>query len=721
MKHDKGSVLKLYPAEGQGRMPEDASTSPAHLSDLIADVVTAIRRSLPYVAMISIAALVLSLILALNVTPKYEALGRLVIDQSLGSNEATTRPNNIFGETMMLDSEVESLMSRDLLSAVALRLGEVGADEQYVITETSTLEERGEAIDALIEGLSVERVDSTFVIDVRFEAETPELAATVVNLLMEEFRQWRQSVLTSYMQEAAGILGREIAASDAEVAAAERRVEEFKNEFASQTTASVSVLQARIDETSEDLFRTELILGRLDSQISAIQSALADPQAITSEIIEELPASLALDIGDAAQELRTLAASGENPIRRGVLTAQIENRLTGTVAPLDQQRSAVLPTVISLRQERDDLNQELADYRAYLIDLRGLERQANALAARHVALLGQLQNTRQETNLVLNPARILQTAVPPLDPTGLGSKALVLIGTAAGLMAALAFALIREQVDGSFRNSRQLTAITQTRFFGSFPLIDVSALKRAPTLPGIDEAALKRRQRNMFSLFSIGIRRPNSRSAKALGRTVFGIETEVKKPATISVISALGSEGKSVFSSNLAFALAEQGYRVLLVDGDRRNRGVSEALEAVAEPEACALDEQLAAGGAEFRKLTSNLFMIYLNKDTAGKASGLISAAKRLQATKSLAFDYIVVDTPPLAFMPEAMTFVRESDASILAVKWGSTKMSVVERLLGQNPGIRDALIGAVFCLTKPKLQDRYEYLPGDHGYYDEE
>jgi|GEM_PF-3656817 succinoglycan biosynthesis transport protein ExoP len=720
MKHDDTKVPQFFRAAGRAAPVEHETDSQSQLSDLIADVITAIRRSFLYIALISLVAFALSLLLASQMTAKYEALGRLVIDQSLGTTDVTSRSSNIFGETMMIDSEVESLVSRDLLNKVAERLGAQNVDATFAISAESTHEERGEAIDTLLEGLSVERVDSTFVIDVRFEAETPELAAMVVNLLMEEFRLWRQSVLMTYMDEASVILGSQIAASDAEVADAERRVEEFKTQFENHSAASASVLEAKLGETAEDLFRTESILQRLDGEVAAVRTALSDPTAITDDIIEALPADIAPVIGRAAAELRQLAASGEVTARSQTLTSQIESQLRREETSIEARRSAVLPTVTALRIERENLNREFAGYRTYLVDLRGLERQAEALAARHVALLNQLQNTRQETNLVLNPARILQTAAPPLEPTGLGPKTLIVIATLAGLLASLAFALIREQIDGSFRNSQQLCAATRTNYFGSFPTIPSAMLRRAPAVPGTYANRLSRKERKLLSLSSFAIRQPGSRAAKAIGRSTFGIETECERPAIISVISALGGEGKSVVSSNLGFALSAQGYRVLLVDGDRRNRGLSSALGPAAKQKKTEFGIHFAACDAEFRKLTTDLDLIYTREGTLGSASWLTKLVKLLQSSEDDAYDYVIIDTPPLAFMPEAINFVSESDASIMVVKWGSTRMSLVRRLLAQNPGIRNGLIGAIFCQTDPKLQDRYEYLPDGHGYYDD-
>jgi Mrp family chromosome partitioning ATPase len=74
------------------------------------------------------------------------------------------------------------------------------------------------------------------------------------------------------------------------------------------------------------------------------------------------------------------------------------------------------------------------------------------------------------------------------------------------------------------------------------------------------------------------------------------------------------------------------------------------------------------------------------------------------------AYDYIIVDLPPLAPVVDVRATSRLIDCFILAVEWASTKTDIVQHALHTAPSLHNALIGAVLSKTDMQIIKRYDH-----------
>lgn len=148
----------------------------------------------------------------------------------------------------------------------------------------------------------------------------------------------------------------------------------------------------------------------------------------------------------------------------------------------------------------------------------------------------------------------------------------------------------------------------------------------------------------------------------------------------IMVTSALPSEGKSCIATNTALALAREGKKVLLIDGDLRVQGLKHALgiteasqglahllsDREAEPAFLTVGDtgvQLLAGDEQIHNPTP-----LLRHD----------ALRRIMEKLRPMFDYIVVDTPPSIMMADAGTIARFTDRVIFVIRQDHASQSQV-------------------------------------------
>jgi len=166
----------------------------------------------------------------------------------------------------------------------------------------------------------------------------------------------------------------------------------------------------------------------------------------------------------------------------------------------------------------------------------------------------------------------------------------------------------------------------------------------------------------------------------------------IAKPArTLLVTSATPGDGKSTVAANLAGVLAGYGRRVLLLDGDLRACGLSRILGLPSSLPG--LGEVLSGGllpERALRLITSlDLYFLSAGKRLADPVPFLEGAAlKQLFGTARGAFDWIIVDSPPLGPVADTHYLASVADLILLVVRWGLTPRAELDQALKMLDGL---------------------------------
>jgi capsular exopolysaccharide synthesis family protein len=169
------------------------------------------------------------------------------------------------------------------------------------------------------------------------------------------------------------------------------------------------------------------------------------------------------------------------------------------------------------------------------------------------------------------------------------------------------------------------------------------------------------------------------RSVRANLKFISGAE---KNRTRIFIItSSIGGEGKTFCSLNLAYTLAMSGKKTLLIGADMRKpelgnytgakarQGLSEYLAGFAQ-----LEEVILAGGEDKPDMID-----------AGRIppnpSELLGSERmeQMMAEIKQRYDYVIVDTPPIGLVSDAMELFKYSDYNILIVRQGQTHKAALK------------------------------------------
>jgi protein-tyrosine kinase len=151
---------------------------------------------------------------------------------------------------------------------------------------------------------------------------------------------------------------------------------------------------------------------------------------------------------------------------------------------------------------------------------------------------------------------------------------------------------------------------------------------------------------------------------------------------TLMVTSAVAAEGKTLTATNLALTLSHSYQRrVLLVDADLRRPSVHEILRL---PNTTGLSDSLRhpeKGGLRYHTISPNLSAVTAGRADSDPMAGLVSdTMNRLLSEAAQQFDWVIVDTPPVALLPDANLLAAMIDTAVLVVSARATPYPLVRR-----------------------------------------
>lgn len=184
---------------------------------------------------------------------------------------------------------------------------------------------------------------------------------------------------------------------------------------------------------------------------------------------------------------------------------------------------------------------------------------------------------------------------------------------------------------------------------------------------------------------------------------MFSLTGESSCKVTV-VTSALQSEGKSTTATNLALSFAELGKRILLIDCDLRKPKLGRllSLSAPAGLSNVLMDPSLLEkalikdfGGVD----------IILAGDIPPNPSELLASSrmeKLLEQMKEL-YDYIIMDTPPVNMVTDAMALAPQSDGVLLVVRANQSDRGSVMHAIDQLEYAQVKVLG--FILNSVEME----------------
>jgi capsular exopolysaccharide synthesis family protein len=354
--------------------------------------------------------------------------------------------------------------------------------------------------------------------------------------------------------------------------------------------------------------------------------------------------------------------------------------------------------------------------------LRELETNAKGYRTLYESFLQRYMGSVQQESFPITEARVISPASPPSGKSKPKTSLILALGLFGGLALGAGLGLLRDLMDRVFRTAAQVEAMLHMPCLSLVPLLKEVEPKQLPRdLQQTGKAIQQRMIVRHPGVFWAATEMPLSRFAESIRSIKLAIDLNVTTESNkvVGITSSLPNEGKSTIAAALALLMAHTGARVIVVDCDLRNPSLSRSLTPAAN---AGLVEVIAGGctleDAIWRDPKTNLaFLPTVKKKPLFHSSEILSsvATKQLFDNLRAAYDYVVVDLPPLAPVVDVRATTRLIDCFILAVEWATTKTDVVQHALHTSPGLHNTLIGAVLSKTDMQAIKRYDHYHSDY------
>lgn len=659
-----------------------------------------------------------SILYTVNATPIYRAVTTV---QVLRDDPSVLRTQEIESSEIRgaedFNTQVKLLESRQIIELVEKRIQ--GDTRRQFLAPYEKGDTTGGEVSVgriLAQNRSVEPIRLSFIIAITFEHPDAKIAAQVANMFAEEYIRFnlRQSLGTS--NKAVEDLKRRADEQRSKVKKLEMQLAQYKEDKNSiSIDTDENIASQEIQRLNDLVVQSKSTLNNLSTRIDQLEEAQA--QNLT---IYELPF---ISSNERVGQLRSAVSSHKIEI------AQLAQRYREKHPKMIQAKEALRESESELQQAVDSaieetrsLYQEASrNYANALERLENQERQLIALGKDRVefnailsemevekafyqAIVSRMTQELAQTDLKNSQIRVIDPAVEPRSPYKPKALVNVAIGGFLGLSAGFGLVFLVAFLDDRVKTAFDVESVVGLPLIGIVPrLKKLDASEKAQAVASGADRHVTESFRTIHSSLRLG---EDSKNAKVILAT-----------------STVPGEGKSFISTNIAATLASHGEKTLLVDCDLRLPNVGKSLQ-------MNLDKGLVNYFEEGETSDIQEFItkdFYYNLDVlsaGGKAKNptqILNSPKFTDLIQSLrgSYDKIIIDSPPLAAVSDALNLLPVVDGVLYVIKFNTVKRKTAKLNVKRLWDSSTPVFGAVMNNISNNISSYYYSHYYDRSYRD--
>ncbi len=570
------------------------------------------------------------------------------------------------------------------------------------------------AIGRLRSALDVTRVQRTYVISISVTSEDPAKAARLANAVADTYVVDQLDARYDAAKRASVWLAERMEGLREQVRQSEEAVAKFRREHNLLTTTSETKLTISEQQLSE--LNAKLVAARAEAaekrakyeQAQHVQSSGGNIQAIPDVVRSPVISQLRAQQAEYARKVADLA-SRYNDNHPQVIDTRAELRniehsigaeVARIITNLKNDADVAKAGEDSLQHSLEQVSGSSGLDSDVGIKLRELERVNAANKTLFESFLSRTKITQEQSTFQEREARVISPATRPGAPSFPRKPLVLSLALVVGLLIGIGGSVALDMLNAGFGTPRQVEEKLGVPVLASVPLLRESA--RLIDGKVIDPA-------------SYTFERPLSRFAETIRAARMGVQmSDVDHPAkVVMVTSTIPQEGKSTICMSLAFSALKASQRVVLIDADLRHPSISRFFGLEKKPGLVDfLTGSVTLDKAVVRK--GGLTVIGAGSKSQNPPD-LLGSARMAGLVEQLseAYDYVVIDTPPVGPVIDARVAMQLADKVIYVVRWQSTTREVVAQTIETLDADRK-LAGIVLNLVDESKTPRY----GPYSYY---
>jgi capsular exopolysaccharide synthesis family protein len=569
------------------------------------------------------------------------------------------------------------------------------------LREPAKLTNRERLIENAATTLKVHANAHTRIIEATVDSTDPELASSFANTLVEQYIQQNLEARFAATHQTSDWLSREIDGARDSLKSSENALQAyasssgliFTDENSNVATEKLQQLQKELSAATAERIgkqaRYELARYSPPDTVAEVlnDTGLKETSAKLNDLrrhVAELSAVYTPEFSQlkrAHAELEVIEAAFEKT--RADILKRIENDYHEAV-----NREKLLETAYDAQTRAVTGQDEKA------IQYNILKREVDGSRQLYDTMLQQTKQSSIASALRASNVRVVDRAESPQVPFSPDFKLNSAIGLMAGLFFSVSLVIVREQADRTLRHPGEMKLWTDLPELGIVPRAEDFVSQSH----GAGAFSVESSTREASSLVS-----PSSRNGgdlvelttwlqkpsllaeafRSILASILFVGEMADRPRVLAITSPQALDGKTTVVTNLAIAMAEIRFRVLVIDADLRRprvheifrvsneRGLSDLL---CEPPSS--DEPI---GLIQRTEIPNLFVLPAGP-ASHAASHLLYSPKYPELLERFKeeFDMVLIDTPPMLPMTDARIAGRSADAVILVARAGKTTRDAI-------------------------------------------
>jgi len=674
-------MATLIPAQGGEEIPKDRDLDLRYYADLL-------WRSRSLIGAAAVVGLLLGLFVAFLQTPQYQAGVMIQIDPPtptfMSVTDALVGAGAYWQNADYYNTQFKILRSKDLGEKVVTRLK---------LSDQPPYKDNPDAGALFMAHVGVQPIPESRLVTVTVTHTSPKEAALWANTLADVYRDSSLEGRVETAKKAYEWLQGRLSATQASMREAQDKLfKSYQTQDLFVPEGSVSAVSTSITRLNDDYIAARTRRITIEAAVQQVRDMRARGESLDS--VPQVAADagvvgLNTQIGGLNVELSRLLEKYK-PAHPEVqkIGAQIAELKKARVARAEQVMGGLQAEFTQLQKRENELKAAIDGQKSVAAsqsrkasELEALKKEAESSKSLYEVLLQKLNESDIAASIKSNNISVVEKASPPRSPVRPEKRKIGLFGLLLGLALGVGLVLARDYLDNTLRDPEEVERYLHLDLLAAVPRYE------ADNAHLVTEAYQNLRTALLFA------------RGEDEGQVVL-------------ITGTAPQEGKTTTLVNIAKLLAGAGEKTVVLDCDLRRAQLHQRFGLEREP---GLTDHFVKHVPleELLKPTElpNLFVL-----TAGP---LPPNPPALLARKSIVdllaelrarFEWILVDSPPLASVTDALLLARHADVAVMVVQHNKVDKKVVKRSVAALQKASRNVLGVVLNQVDVQQKGYYYY-----------
>lgn len=551
------------------------------------------------------------------------------------------------------------------------------------------------------ENIEVKPVKNSKIVEIRYLAPNPELARSITNTIARAYIEELLELNMSSTRYALQWMTKKAEEEREKLDRSEKNLQEYvKNRNIITMENKIAVIPQKLSELNSQLIQAETKKKQLETLYMKVKSISNDPdEAETISVIASDPSLQAIKQQIIKSEQNIMEMSQKYGKKHPAMTRAIED-LNVLKAKREQEIRRIID---SIKNEYEMAKTNVATLNRFLGETKSEALNVNEKFMEYGSINREVETNRQLYDALVKKIKeqsiteqgqtvnvlVVEKAETPKSPAKPRKALNLLLGLIVGAFGGIGAAFFVEYLDNTVKSPEEV----ETKL--GVPVFGVITMNKTPN--AVTEGIVVREPASIIT-----------ENYKAI-RTALLLSSAERPPKRILVTSMSPEEGKTTTSINLAMAIAQSEYKVLLIDADLRKPRLHKVFGL---SNTKGLSTYLA--GASDMNVTQQGPLQGLSIVTSGpippNPSELLGSNRMNELLTALSgqYDIIICDSPPLLSVADSLILSKTTEGTIIVTRAGKVTYDEMKRGLKSLYDLKAHVLGIVINALDVKKNDYY-------------